>query len=713
MTLSRKFHTLYISACVVPLVIAISIHSLTFYRSMLSVSAERMDDLVRHTAGQLDDFLLGVTRDFKAIASYDDISIAHEVSHHLAHSSYSYPYFKELFWVRADGVIAAASNPATVGRSLTALYNELGDELNDAARGTGGRLIISDLDDLPRASGVVPADRLRLKLLVRVDDVRGRLQGVLVGVIGVEPLRVLLDTLQARMTGSIPVVLLNRDGRMLISTDALPTAATLDDAAWWGSAWFSSEERVIKATAQMYGIGVVRACDWRVVALAPEQLVTADVWQTLNSTTAATLLITSIITVVILWLTRAIVRPLTLLATAAGQVADGTLTTRVSVQGRDEISILATAFNHMIEKVEGNMAMLNTQVAERARINQQLENRGRVSEQLTEIANLLQIALHLDDAAEILKRCLSELFAPHSGAVYLIRSSLNFLDRLAPFGSSDYSITLEPNNCWALRRGQKYGAHDPAHEMFCAHVTPAVAPAGYLCVPMQAQGGAVGLLHVVFQAGTTAHERELVQQLIMHVAEQIALSLANLRLRETLREQSIRDALTGLHNRRYLEESLTRELARAQREHYGLAVFMLDVDHFKRYNDQHGHEAGDAVLRELGRVLKQSVRSADLACRFGGEEFTVILVKAELASAREWAERLLERLHQTSISFKGTVLPGITVSLGLAFYPVNGEDVETVLQAADLALYQAKHAGRDRLVVLGEMPHRLTMVALL
>lgn len=188
-------------------------------------------------------------------------------------------------------------------------------------------------------------------------------------------------------------------------------------------------------------------------------------------------------------------------------------------------------------------------------------------------------------------------------------------------------------------------------------------------------------------------------------AAQIGMALANLRLRDSLREQSIRDVLTGLFNRRYLEESLGRELARAARDGRdgrGLAVFMLDVDHFKKFNDSYGHEAGDAVLRALGQNLRDNGRAGDLPCRFGGEEFTVVLPGATLEAAREWGERLMQRVRRMEVRVGGQVLPGITVSLGLAMFPEHGNDRETLLQAADLALYDAKHSGRDRMAVSGE-----------
>ncbi|MFH1044976.1 MAG: sensor domain-containing diguanylate cyclase, partial [Pseudomonadota bacterium] len=240
--------------------------------------------------------------------------------------------------------------------------------------------------------------------------------------------------------------------------------------------------------------------------------------------------------------------------------------------------------------------------------------------------------------------------------------------------------------------------------LLCAHVATPLAGAS-VCVPLAAHGESLGLLHLCCphgcedEAGVEGEKPQLAEAL----AAQIGMALANLRMRESLQEQSIRDALTGLYNRRYLEGTLPRELARARRAGRPLAVFMLDVDHFKNFNDSHGHEAGDAVLKALGKTFRDNCRQSDFACRFGGEEFTLVLPEADESAAREWAARLLQRVRAMEVKAGGQTLPKVTVSIGLALLPTHGEDAETLLQAADLALYDAKHAGRDRLVVSGEV----------
>jgi diguanylate cyclase (GGDEF)-like protein len=185
-------------------------------------------------------------------------------------------------------------------------------------------------------------------------------------------------------------------------------------------------------------------------------------------------------------------------------------------------------------------------------------------------------------------------------------------------------------------------------------------------------------------------------QLALTVAEDMALALANLRLRETLHSQAIRDPLTGLFNRRYLEETLERELGRVKRAGAPLAVIMLDLDHFKQYNDTFGHSAGDELLSALGILLKNQIREEDIACRYGGEEFLLILPGASISIALERAEILrhaVKEMHQHHQGLKPT-----TLSLGVAVYPDHGDTGLQLIQSVDAALYRAKQAGRDRVM---------------
>jgi diguanylate cyclase (GGDEF)-like protein len=185
------------------------------------------------------------------------------------------------------------------------------------------------------------------------------------------------------------------------------------------------------------------------------------------------------------------------------------------------------------------------------------------------------------------------------------------------------------------------------------------------------------------------------------VAEEVGLALSNLSLRETLHEQSIRDPLTGLHNRRFLEDTLIRELARAKRKTHALSIVLLDIDHFKRINDTFGHGAGDMVLRRLGLVLQAYVRESDIACRVGGEEFALLLPEGPLPIATQRAEDIRKAVSDMTLKHDDQDLGAVTVSLGVATFPDHGTTADALIRAADQVLYEAKRKGRNRVVSAG------------
>jgi diguanylate cyclase (GGDEF)-like protein len=224
-------------------------------------------------------------------------------------------------------------------------------------------------------------------------------------------------------------------------------------------------------------------------------------------------------------------------------------------------------------------------------------------------------------------------------------------------------------------------------------------------VPLAAQGETLGVLYledIPLSAETEPLGREL-ERRAQGVAERISLALANLKLREMLRNQSIRDPLTGLFNRRYLEESLARELHRAARKQRKVALVMIDLDHFKQFNDAFGHPAGDALLREFAAVLKRRVRAGDVACRFGGEEFSIIITESEARGAAICAEQIRQDIKQVDIHYMGHALGSVTLSAGIAVFPEDGQSAEDLVHAGDVALYRAKTDGRDRVVIFDQI----------
>lgn len=216
-----------------------------------------------------------------------------------------------------------------------------------------------------------------------------------------------------------------------------------------------------------------------------------------------------------------------------------------------------------------------------------------------------------------------------------------------------------------------------------------------------AKGDVVGFFHLQAPARFPADQAkdwlEQYTDLTITMAEHIALALANITLRNHLRDQSLRDPLTGLFNRRYLEEAASRELQRAERNEQQLAVMVLDIDHFKQFNDEHGHQAGDDVLINVANVLQQQFRGDDVVCRFGGEEFVALLTNINQQQTMQRAEQLRSTIAQSKWLIDGKPLT-VTVSVGAALYPAHGTDLDGLISLADEALYQAKNAGRNQVI---------------
>jgi diguanylate cyclase (GGDEF)-like protein/PAS domain S-box-containing protein len=329
---------------------------------------------------------------------------------------------------------------------------------------------------------------------------------------------------------------------------------------------------------------------------------------------------------------------------------------------------------------------------------------------LTELVDILQSCQTVNEAYKITGDAVPTIVASPAGALCITSPSRNIVEAVVTWGDgSTTERTFAPESCWALRRGKIHSVDSSASPMRCKHVDPE-SGSGYVCVPLAAQGETLGVLCLMLPPAAKASQNEIDEQLLVlkrqggAVGERISLALANLRLREVLRTQSIRDPLTGLFNRRYMEESLERELRRAMRNEQTVALLMLDIDHFKRFNDTFGHQAGDTLLRTLGDFLSQRTRGQDVACRFGGEEFALILAGAGSDDAVKRSRLLREELQQLSVSHSGQVLGRITFSIGIATYPGNAASTERLIRAADGALYRAKAEGRDRICVATNSP---------
>jgi diguanylate cyclase (GGDEF)-like protein len=329
-----------------------------------------------------------------------------------------------------------------------------------------------------------------------------------------------------------------------------------------------------------------------------------------------------------------------------------------------------------------------------------LESRNREMSRLVELGELLSSSQTSAEVAAVISRVVPRLFPGDAGAFYELGNGNAAVEAVAVWGDPPPARRVfSPTQCWALRRGRVHVMDGSASELRCPHVEEPT-PLGAVCAPLAAEGESLGVVHVQLRQAVPERQRTAAlaerERLSRILAEQLELALANFRLREKLREQSARDQLTGLFNRRYMEESLDRELRRASREDYSLGLLMMDLDHFKELNDGFGHAAGDLMLRAVGRFLGSSVRGDDIACRFGGEEFVVILPRASLENTRRRAEVLRTGMKGLQPEPSGTPGAGLTISIGVACAPEHGETREQLVHAADVALYRAKTLGRDR-----------------
>jgi diguanylate cyclase (GGDEF)-like protein/PAS domain S-box-containing protein len=357
--------------------------------------------------------------------------------------------------------------------------------------------------------------------------------------------------------------------------------------------------------------------------------------------------------------------------------------------------ILGTATDITERKeMEDQLQQTNQQL--QSSVNQ-LELRNNEMKLLRQMSDLLHACLTVEEAYEAMADLIKPLFPDCSGAVFISNVSSNLMEAVSTWGEHLQSESLFPHqDCWSLRRGLLHDAEQTRPSLFCKHVHRDPLPAESLCVPIIAQGETMGLLYL--DSPKIGRLSEEWHHLARTAAERLSLALANLKLRETLHNQSIRDPLTGLFNRRYMEESLQREIHRAERGRYSLGIVMIDVDHFKRFNDTWGHEAGDTVLRELSNFLQRNIRSSDIACRYGGEELTLIFPEISLEETKKRAEQLRQGVRQLNLFSQAQSLGTMTISLGVASFPEHGKTSDALIQLADAALYRAKAEGRDCVV---------------
>jgi diguanylate cyclase (GGDEF)-like protein len=328
-----------------------------------------------------------------------------------------------------------------------------------------------------------------------------------------------------------------------------------------------------------------------------------------------------------------------------------------------------------------------------------LERQARESDLLTAARDELQLSMNADQAQTSAVRYLAQLLPGTTGGICLINESRQLVEVDATWnGATTLVDGFVPDACCGLRSGRTRWRRAGQSEVHCSHFS-GKPPENYLCLPLVAHGETLGMVYVECGSSGIAAMVDANLRALQQMVELASIRIAGLNLRSILEHQSIRDSLTNLFNRRFMEIALDRELRRALRHKKPLAVLMLDIDHFKQLNDTYGHEAGDAVLREVASVMRQAVRSEDTVCRYGGEEFVAILPELTADDALARAESIRHMVSELRLYHRGQALREVTISIGVALYPLNGDSLDQLLSLSDRALYEAKHLGRNRVVL--------------
>ncbi|MDO6733055.1 diguanylate cyclase [Octadecabacter sp. 1_MG-2023] len=328
------------------------------------------------------------------------------------------------------------------------------------------------------------------------------------------------------------------------------------------------------------------------------------------------------------------------------------------------------------------------------------EERARRAEAraLADLDEWLQSCKSLTELYLIVEKFLSGLIPGSKGELYIYSNSRDVLDGVCEWGDTKgINDHITADECWALRRGRGFQFKPETLCLPCDHLhgDMADAPGNYSCVPVVAHGDTVGMLHVEFDPKSSYDELKAMTRFASRSAEHISMAIANVKLRDELHAQSIRDPLTGLYNRRYFMDAMRRETSMSDRGGQGYGLISLDADKFKTFNDNHGHEAGDAVLRALGEQMIASLPENSVCARVGGEEFAVLLPKLNLEQSMERAESLREAVAALEVHSSFGVLPKVTISSGVAAYLGDNTPPNLLMKRADEALYAAKADGRN------------------
>ena len=392
-----------------------------------------------------------------------------------------------------------------------------------------------------------------------------------------------------------------------------------------------------------------------------------------------------LVAIVVLLLTREVAglleQPVLQLIEASQRVSRGDFEPNLPPSANNEFGVLSQSFSEMTTALR--------------RDRQELAALNKFSEAVTQCtseAEIYEQVLHL----------LRERFKPRQAIIFRLNTSENYLEAAAslvplPEELRDWPIIEEPHNCKAVRMGRRFLVNDVTAEPLCPAKFLHPKEGSYYCGPLIAGGIIIGAVRLEGPADFWTPERE---SLLESYLSGTASALSNLRLLESMKQRANIDELTGLYNRRFLEDYGRKLIAMARRKESPVGVVMMDLDHFKEFNDVYGHEVGDRILRHFAKTVTPAIRETNLAARFGGEEFVVLLPDTGLQSCILVAERIRNAVARSSVPL-GPDRPSsqLTVSLGIAVYPEHGQTLEELLLASDKALYESKRAGRNRTTV--------------
>jgi diguanylate cyclase (GGDEF)-like protein len=382
-----------------------------------------------------------------------------------------------------------------------------------------------------------------------------------------------------------------------------------------------------------------------------------------------------------------------------------------SEQARRETDVMAGRYSTLVLVTPAltilfsiiQYVLFRNEIASRGAVEQTLRQRNTDRKAIAELSAALQLSGSRAEAYRIFEGYARKILPEVAGAFYVFAASRDQLSLVARWNDTgvalNFSANLYPADCWGLRQGGQH-AGDTGHAdqrsgkaeltpICCAHVE-SDGTGAYTCIPIVGRGQILGLLHLRGDALRDRAAAAALADKVERLVDQLSLSLTNIELRETLENMALRDGLTGLYNRRFLDEVLMHDLAKLKRDGKTAALLMIDVDHFKRFNDTHGHQAGDEALIRVAVTLRAAVRASDIACRYGGEEFLMVLRDCDAPEALAKAEAIREAVAATEIRAGGQALPRVTASIGMAMFPASAADPQQLIRRADAALYRAR-----------------------